>query len=133
MTLHWNISHDDKLVHAIAAGEVDADEIQGFLGSVIAEQAMHYGKLFEITEVTALLRAERLGQVADTVRLYDKMKLGAVGALAVVAGTNPRRISYARAFERAATAHRPVRLFEATTEARAWLLSLRNFKSQLDE
>jgi hypothetical protein len=133
MPLQWNISHDDELVHAIAVGEVNADDIQGFLGSVIAVQAMHYSKLFDITEVTALTGAERLSEVADTVRLYDKMKLGAVGPLAIVAGSNPQRVLYARAFERAATAQRPVQLFEGAAEARAWLLSQRTSKSQLDE
>jgi len=125
MPLEFEICHADRLVHAAAVGELSADDIQAFLGSVIAAQAMPYAKLFDIRRVTGLANAGRLGEVADTVRLYDKMKLGPIGALAIVTGAIPQRVSYAQAFLSAsAAAERPVRVFQETEEARAWLTTL---------
>jgi hypothetical protein len=126
MPLDWKIRPDEQLVYAVATGEISADEIQAFLGSVIADQAMPYGKIFDIRQVTALAAAQRLAEVGDTVRLYDKMKLGPIGPLAIVAGSVAERISYAEAFLRAATAQRPVRLFEDPETARAWLIATRD-------
>jgi len=40
MPVNWTISHVDREVHAIASAELGADEIQNYLGSVIAEEAM---------------------------------------------------------------------------------------------
>jgi len=124
MPLEFEICHADRLVQATAVGELSADDIQAFLGSVIAAQAMAYAKLFDIRQVTGLANAGRLGEVADTVRLYDKMKLGPIGALAIVTGAIPQRVSYAQAFLLAAAAERPVRVFQETEEARAWLTTL---------
>jgi hypothetical protein len=122
--LDFNISHEEQIVHAVAVGEMGADEIQAFLGSIIAAHAMPYAKLFDISGVTALADAGRLSEVGDTARLYDKMKLGPMGPLAIVAGTAPQRIAYAEAFLAAASARRPVRVFETANEARAWLAGL---------
>src|SRR3954451_13420290 len=125
MPLDFDISHAEQIVYAVAVGEVSADEIQAFLGSVIAAQAMPYAKLFDFSEVTALGTAGRLSEVGDTVRLYDKMKLGQLGPLAIVAGAAPQRVSYAKAFVTAARARRPVQIFETLGEARVWLVTLR--------
>ena len=130
MPLDFRISHVDQIVHAVAVGEVSADEIQAFLGSVIAEHAMPYSKIFDISQVTALRDAVRLGEVGDTIRLYDKMKLGPMGALAIVAGSVLQRVSYAEAFLAAATARRAVRIFQSAEEATAWLAALRDAKTE---
>ena len=116
MPLDFKISHEEQIVHAVAVGEISADEIQAFLGSVIAAHAMPYGKVFDITKVTGLLDANRLTQVGDTIRLF-KMKLGPMGALAIVAGTAPQRVSYAQAFLAAASARRSVQVFDTGEEA----------------
>jgi hypothetical protein len=123
--LDCKISHDEQIVHAVAIGEVSADEIQAFLGSVIAAHAMPYAKLFDISQGTALANSGRLSEVGDTARLYDKMKLGPMGALAIVADTALQRVSHAEAFVVAASARRPVRLFQTAEEAWAWLAALR--------
>ena len=73
------------------------------------------------------MSSPRLGEVADTVRLYNKMKLGPIGALAIVASTE-NMFSYAQAFLRAATADRPVRLFRDVKDARAWVTAIRDRK-----
>ena len=79
MPLDFRISHAEQMVHAVAVGEISADEIQAFLGSVIAEHAMPYSKIFDFSQVTALRDAVRLGEVGDTIRLYDKMKPSEIG------------------------------------------------------
>lgn len=124
MPLHWTVSREEELVHAIATGEVTTDELQAYLGAIIAAQAMPYGKIFDITQATSLAGARPLSEVADTVRLYDKMKLGTVGPLAIVASTEDG-IVHAEAFIRAASAERPVRLFADAAQAHAWITSLR--------
>jgi len=121
MPVNWTISHVDREVHAIASAELGADEIQNYLGSVIAEEAMPYSKLFDISQVTSVADADRLTEVADTVRLYDKMKLGPIGALAIVVGDNPQQAHFAQVFVRVATAKRPVQIFDDIKKARAWL------------
>src|SRR5204862_4183984 len=78
MPLHWTVSHEQELVHAIATGELNTDDLQAYLGAVIAAQAMPYGKIFDMSKATSLAGASRLSEVADTVRLYGKMKLGAI-------------------------------------------------------
>jgi hypothetical protein len=127
--LDFKISHDDQIVHAVAVGEVSADEIQAFLGSIIADQAMQYGKLFDISQITRLADADRLSEVGDTIRLYDKMKLGPMGPLAIVTGSALQRISYAQTFLATATAQRAVRIFNHSEEAIAWLRARRDQKS----
>jgi hypothetical protein len=121
MPLSWTISHQDKLVHAIATGVFSTAEIQSYLGSVIAEQAMPYAKLFDMSEATSLVDVARLGEVADTVRLYDKMKLGPIGPLAIVISDLPSQRTYAELFLRSATAKRPVQVFDTIGKARTWL------------
>lgn len=120
MPLYWTISHEDELVHATAVGEITTDELNSYMGAVIAEQAMPYGKIFDIREATGLGGVERLSEVGATVRLYDKMKLGKIGPLAIVA-TTPDGVTHARSFLAAASATRPTMLFCALEEALAWL------------
>jgi hypothetical protein len=124
MPLDWKILHEERLVHAIATGQLSSDEIQSYLGSVIAAHAMPHGKLFDITQVTAFGPRVQLGEVGDTVRLYDKMKLGPIGPLAIVAVTDDA-VSYAQAFVPAAPANRLVQVFNDAAEARAWLVAMR--------
>jgi hypothetical protein len=66
-----------------------------------------------------------LTEVADTVRLYAKMKLGTVGPLAIVANTGDG-VVHAEVFMRAASADRPMRLFSDGEQARAWVIGLRD-------
>ena len=40
MPLHWTVSHEQELVHAIATGELNTDDLQAYLGAIIAAQAM---------------------------------------------------------------------------------------------
>jgi hypothetical protein len=90
------------------------------MGSIIAEGAMPYGKIFDIREATSLTGAERLDEVGATVRLYDKMKLAEIGPLAIVA-TAAKGVAHARAFLNAAEASGPSSLFLTVEEAEAWL------------
>jgi len=124
MPLHWTVSHEEELVHAIATGELNTDDLQAYLGAIIAAQAMPYGKIFDMSKATSLAGASRLSEVADTVRLYAKMKLGTIGPLAIVAVTDDG-IANAQAFIRGASAERPVRLFADGEQARAWIIGLR--------
>jgi hypothetical protein len=120
MPLYWTVSHEEELVVATMIGEITADELQAYLGAVIAERAMPYGKIFDLTQAGRLTGKGPLSEVGDTVRLYDKMKLGPIGPLAIVAPTE-EAASSAMAFLEAARAQRPAGLFGTVEEARSWL------------
>ena len=49
MPVTWSISHGEQLVVAIAEGEVVRGDIDGYLSAMIAEGAMPYRKLFDLT------------------------------------------------------------------------------------
>jgi hypothetical protein len=104
----------------MAVGEITTDDLNSYMGAIIAEEAMPYGKIFDIREATGLTGADRLAEVGATVRLYDKMKLGEIGPLAIVA-TAAEGVAHARAFLNAAEATRPTSLFLTIEEAEAWL------------
>ena len=131
MGLTWTISHEDRLVHAIATDVFSTSDIQGYLGSVITANAMPYGKLFDMSQATSLEEAGKLAEVSDTVRLYDKMKLGAIGPLAIVIGDIPAHRHFAELFVRSATAARPVQMFNSSRDALEWL-SIRKAKPTPD-
>ena len=120
MPIHLTVSHQEKLVRATAVGIVTVDDLQSYMGSVIAQGAMPYAKLFHIRKDARMGGPGRLSEVADTVRLYDKMKLGEIGPLAVVAESE-EAVAHAEAFLRAAPARRDARLFASLEEAESWL------------
>jgi hypothetical protein len=128
MPLTWTVAHDEQLVHAIGTGEVGVEELLNYLAALIAERVMPYGKLFDVTETTSFAGVERLSEVGDTVRLYDRMKLGPIGPLAIVASDDGALV-HAQMFLSAARADRPVRLLPEVNEARAWLIRLRDGSS----
>jgi hypothetical protein len=123
MPLRWTIDHRTKLVTAEVTGAITVDELYDYLGSLIANLAMPYPKIFDVSGATDWIPEDSMRAIAHTIGLYAKMKLGAVGPLAIVVGE--AGVERAKQFVRTVDARRPVRLFREVNEARSWIDSLR--------
>jgi len=84
---------------------------------------MAYGKIFDARAATRWITPSRVGPIAATARLYDRMGLGAVGPLAIVVVDEAAR-ARAEEFARLSDATRAVRIFADHQQAQAWLASL---------
>jgi hypothetical protein len=123
MPLHWTIDHSKRRVAATLLTTTDEQEMYAFLGEMIAQGAMPYGKIFDGTNATRWISPERIGPIAATTRLYSRMGLGTVGPLAVVIA-GPRATERAKEYVLLSDALRLVRIFGHVDEAEAWLVSL---------
>ena len=72
MPVTWSISHEEQLVVAIAEGEVVRGDIDGYLSAMIAEGAMPYRKLFDLTFAPMALAAADLRALGKRVTDYAK-------------------------------------------------------------
>ena len=122
MPLNWTISHAEKLVVAIADGEVEHADIDRYLEALIAGGAMPYRKLFDITFAPISMGAAQLRALGTRVAQHAR-EGGAIGPLAIVVGSERAR-EMAGIFGAAARADRPLRIFDDVVRARAWLDSL---------
>ena len=123
MSLDWSIDHGRRLVTATLHRSTTEEEMYRFLGEVIAEGAMPYGKMFDASAATQWITPSRIGPIAATARLYDRMRLGPVGPLAIVV-SGERATARAREFAEMSDASRVVRIFSSRDEAQAWLATL---------
>lgn len=125
MALDWSIDHGRRLVIATLQRSTTEEEVYRFLGEVIAEAAMPYGKIFDARGAMRWITPSRVGPIAATARLYDRMGLGASGPLAIVVGDEAAR-ARAEEFARRSDATRAVRIFADLEPAQAWLASGEN-------
>jgi len=123
MPLQWAIDHQRRRVTATLLQTTTEQEMYAFLGEVIAQDAMPYGKLFDATRAARWITPNRVGPIAATTRLYSRMGLGPVGPLAIVVA-DERANRRAEEYAMLADANRAVRIFGGTQEAEAWLASL---------
>jgi hypothetical protein len=120
MSLDWSIDHDRQRVIATLRRNTAEEELYRFLGEIIAEGAMPYAKIFDATAAAQWISDSRVGPIAATARLYDRMGLGPVGPLAIVVADD-KAVARAREFAQASVAGRSVRLFASRDEAERWL------------
>ena len=122
MPVNWTISHPDKLVVAVAEGEVEHADVDKYLLALIAEGAMPYRKLFDVTFAPLSMGLAQLRALGTRVTEHARGG-GSVGPLALVVGSE-LALDMARIFEAQARAGRPLRIFDDVVKARAWLDSL---------
>ena len=122
MPVNWTISHPDKLVVAVAEGEVEHADVDKYLLALIAEGAMPYRKLFDVTFAPLSMGLAELRALGKRVTEHARGG-GSVGPLALVVGSE-LALDMARIFEAQARADRPLRIFDDVVKARAWLDSL---------
>ena len=120
MPLLWKISHERRIVLAVAAGEVDDGEVQRYLFDLVLQRAFPYAKLFDITSCVSALDNMMIRNFASTVRDPEVAKV--VGPVAIVARTEAS-LAQALRFANGAGVDRPIRFFGNGLEARKWLLA----------
>ena len=123
MALDWSIDRDRQRVFATLQRSTTEEEMYRFLGEVIAAGAMPYGKIFDARAAIRWITPSRVGPIAATARLYDRMGLGTVGPLVIVVADDAAK-ARAQEFARLSDATRPVRIFPAPEQAEAWLASV---------
>ena len=121
MPLTWTIDPVERLVAAVADGDVTRDEVEAYLTAVGEADAYAYRKLFdgEFGE-TSLGPADVL---ALGVRMRADHRAGPMGPLAVVL---PERYAnlLGHLLGMLASAKRPMRVFASAAPARRWLESV---------
>jgi hypothetical protein len=120
--VNWTISRPGKLVVAVADGEVEHADVDKYLLALIAEGAMPYRKLFDLTFAPLSMGLAQLRALGTRVAEHAKGG-GAVGPLSVVVGSE-LALEMAKIFEAQGRADRPLRIFDDVVKARAWLDSL---------
>jgi hypothetical protein len=118
MPLHWTVSHPQRLVIAIAKGDVQAQEVENYLADIFAQGGAPYRKMFDVSQTETAFDESVLKGFAETVRRHAAA--GRIGPVAIVA-TSDESFRQAGVFAEAATVDRPMKIFREQHEARRWL------------
>ena len=118
MPVQWTVSHQTRLVIAVARGDLRLLDIEHYLDGVITADALAYRKIFDMSEATPNLSDDDLMALGARIRAY--IALGQIGPLAIVA-TTERSYEQALMFATLAEADRPLKIFRELHLARQWL------------
>jgi len=118
MPLHWTLSHPQRLVIAIAKGEVRAQEVEKYLAEIFAQGGGPYRKMFDVSQTETAFDESALKGFAETVR--RRAVIEPIGPVAIVAASD-ESFRQAGVFAEAATVDRPIKIFREQHEARRWL------------
>src|SRR5262245_22611148 len=118
MPVHWTVSHPQRLVVAVAKGDVTVSDIEQYFAGVTAEGGMSYRKIFEITHTPHALTQENLRVLGQRVVFYAQH--GQIGPVAIVAASD-ESFTQAQVFAEAAKVSRPLQIFREMHIARQWL------------
>ena len=119
MPVTWTMSPKDRLIVAVARGELKAADIETYLSEVTAAGGMAYRKIFDVTHAT-IGEIDKQALVSLGKRVSDYGLSGKLGAIAIVARSDA---SYeaAQIYAANAVASRPIQIFRELHHARAWL------------
>lgn len=119
MPLHWTIDSRERLVIAVADGDVTRVEIENYLQVLEGANAMGYRKLFDGSAGDTSMSPEDL--LAVGVRIRDGHTKGVqLGPLALVLPADKTEL-VSRVLGILAAADRPMRVFESVELARRWI------------
>lgn len=118
MPVTWTISHPDRLVIAVAEGEVTLQEIEQYLDGVVTANVLGYRKVFDVTQTQFHPLDEDMMTLGARIRAYPAF--GRFGALAIVASSERARW-LARLYTELAVVDRPIKTFRNLAAARKWL------------
>lgn len=118
MPLHWTIDPQQKLVTAVAEGNVTRPEFTAFLDDLERAGAASYRKLFDGGRGDTHMDAEEI--LALGARMRAAAERGRVGALAVVVPPS-HHVVMGRILGMLAAAERPMRVFRQVGPARKWI------------
>jgi hypothetical protein len=117
MPLQWTIDHDERLVMAVAEGNLSTSDVEQYLEQVVAEAAMPYRKIFDVSAPGVSLALQEMQALGRSMRRFTKD--GAMGPLALVVGGHSHL--QAAIFADGAGVHRPVQIFKTRPDAERWL------------
>ncbi len=117
MPIHVDISDLDRLVIAVALGEVTPDDIAEVARAFVESGRQHYGKIIDTTAGSAVIDENRLSAIAAFMRADPRA--GARGPLAFV--VDPKRGEIVQKFADMTADERPVKVFTSLRTARAWV------------
>jgi hypothetical protein len=117
MPLSWTISHPQRLVIAVAKGDVAPHEFGAYLEAM--QPVGSYRKMFVVSGMTAVFDALLMKTVGDAARAQAQRET--LGPIAIVAETEPAYHSAMVYGDAARGIDRPIRIFRELHEARRWL------------
>jgi hypothetical protein len=129
MPLHWTVSHPQRLVIAIAKGDVQAEEVEKYLEDIFAQGGGPYRKMFDVSQTETAFDETVLKGFAGWVRRHAVD--GRLGAIAIVAASD-ESFRQAGVFAEAATVDRPIKIFREQHEARRWLNAFAEEEQRVD-
>ena len=130
MPLHWTLSHPQRLVIAVAKGEVQPQEVDKYLADIFAQGGAPYRKMFDVSQTQTAFDDGVLKGFAETVRRHATA--GPVGPIAIVAASD-ESFRQAAVFAEAATVDRPIKIFREQHDARRWLNAFAEEQQRVDE
>jgi len=117
MPIHLDISDLDRLVIAVALGEVTGDDIADVAREFLKTGRQHYGKIIDTTAGSSPVDENKMAAIAAFMRADPKA--GSRGPLAFV--VDPKRGEQAMKFAEMTASERPVKVFNNLRAARAWV------------
>jgi hypothetical protein len=117
MPLSWTISHPQRLVIAVARGEVAPHEFGAYLAAM--QPVGSYRKMFVVSGMSTVFDTALMKSVGRAVR--DHAARETLGPFAIVADTEAAHASAMAYADTAQGIDRPIRIFRELHEARRWL------------
>lgn len=119
MPFKVDIFPPDRMVVAVARGEVSLADLMMLVKELIDSGTLPYRKIIDITSATSAIGKGELENIAERLRSVPVSKPR--GPLAIVADGN--RGALARMFTSLTSDERPVQVFRSIHDARKWLLA----------
>jgi hypothetical protein len=117
MPLSWTISHPQRLVIAVARGDVAPHEFGGYIEAM--QPVGGYRKMFVVSGMSTVFDTALMRSVGNAVR--DHARREPIGPIAIVADTDAAWSSAMVYAESVQGLDRPIRIFRELHEARRWL------------
>ena len=117
MPLSWTISHPQRLVIALARGDVAPHEFGAYIEAM--QPVGGYRKLFVVSGLSTVFDTALMRSVGNAAR--DQAQREKIGPIAIVAENEAAYASALVYAEAAQGIDRPIRIFREQHEARRWL------------
>ncbi len=122
MPLHWTLDSKQRLVIAIAEGDVTRAEVENYFAVMDGAGTLPYRKLFDCTRGETSMTSEDMLAIGVQIRVRHAAGV-TPGALAIVVPPDKAEL-VSRVLGILATADRPMRVFAEIGPARRWIDSL---------
>ena len=118
MPLRWTVSHPNRLVIAVATGDLRVADIEAYFDGVFRENIQAYRTMFDVSQAPSRLNDDELMMLGARIRAY--VPFGPIGPVAIVATTDKSH-GDAMMFATLATTDRPLQIFRDARLAQQWL------------